>query len=279
MKVPEYEIDATILEQEPVKAASAIVAHYKNQKAKYIKKSDIAVYADKLVELAATIKSKPIDCFVCPLRGALKPVTYLRTMDALGKHIEWLPFTTASSGEHDPELIHYLKTIIHRNLPRNSPTFSMGVIDTAIGGHGINKLTNLLLRCRLSYPMTTEWLIHYFIIHPPNVNARSIDSVKSAHDRGLTFLVDRCEVNDLLVEDWDAALGIEVEYCGDSIQVKNSVTEGRLILSADDSILVVDSPEMSNYVDALIAQVISDAITTHPHLRFVKNVWPGYIFR
>ena len=58
-------------------------------------------YAEELVKLGISLKSDKYDLLICPLRGALKPTYYLKTMGVIENEVNWLPFTGATSGHYD----------------------------------------------------------------------------------------------------------------------------------------------------------------------------------
>jgi hypothetical protein len=278
MKAPQYQIDQRTVAQDSLQAAGRLLEHFNKGNSAYIKVNDINKYADELIKLAATIKSSQYDMLICPLRGALKPTSYLKTMNAIDTEVQWLPFTGASSGKNDKEIKGYLKQIIGKNLG-DKELFTISIIDTAIEGYGINKLTDLLIQLREFFPDSQNWIIRFYIIHPSTANTVRIESVQRKSTSNLQFIVHRSKVDSLLVEDWEPALGINIRFSGSSIEAKNGIQSGRIILKDNDSILVVDSDEMSKYVDVLIASKISEAMATHPDLKYVEDVWQDYIYK
>lgn len=280
MRIPDCEVDSHLIAQDSIQAAEKLVTNFKDSRSAYIKVSEINKYADELIKLGTDLKSRPYDVLVCPLRGALKPTYYLKTMNVIDNEVNWLPFTGASNGNKDALIKEYLKEILNRYSPNND-LFTISVIDTAIGGQGINKLSEIIAKVKSSNFAKSNWIVHFYILHPPppKTNIQNIESVNYKSKKDLQFVVHRFEVDNLIVEDWEPALGIEINFKGDTLEIKNSIQSGRLFLFNNDSVLVVDSDEMSKYVDVLIASKISEAIETHPGLKFVENVWQDYKFK
>ena len=237
-------------------------------------------YAEELVKLGISLKSDKYDLLICPLRGALKPTYYLKTMGVIENEVNWLPFTGATSGHYDKLIITYLKEILKWVSPEQD-LFTISIIDTAIGGNGSNKLADLFVELKNSFFPNSNWVVKFYLVHyakePSSINY--IESIRSKSSVNLMFNVYRYQVNNLIVEDWDSAIGLNVEFKSNSVIIKNSIQEGRIIIMDSNKIFVVDTPEISHYVDVLIASNISDAIITHPEFTFVKNVWQDYINR
>jgi hypothetical protein len=274
MKIPSVQVVSDLVDKSPIKSLSQFVDCYKKSEVNQINASDLATYAESLVEMAISIKQYPADCFICPLRGAFKPALQLQKMNVMGQ-MEFLPFTRGSSGEFDDLILPAVRDIIKRHYA-GERIFRINIIDTAKGGQGAKKLANLLRIVRSEYKTTDLWLINFFLLHPPSADVANIETAALGSNEEITFHVHRHVVDDLLIEDWDAAIGVRVEYGVNYISIKNSLTSGRLILVENDSVSLVDSPEMCQYIDVLIANALSAEIVTHPDLQFYRNVYEDY---
>ena len=277
MKIPDAQIDSEIIFEESRDIAEKLFSNFENSESVKIKRSDLTEYADQLIKLGIKLKSIPYDILLCPLRGALKPTNYLKTMNIIDS-FNWLPFTAASSGDYDRVIIKFLKSILEKYTP-NADFFNISVIDTAIGGYGVSKLTDILIDLKKEYSVKSNWIVNYFLLYPPNADTHKIDSVTKKNKEDLKFIVNKFEVHNLIVEDWDAAIGLKVNFQENAFEIKNSIAEGRIILIDADTICVVDSNEMSKFVDTLFSSELSEAIQTHPGLTFEKEVWQDYINR
>lgn len=280
MKIPDIEIKSELVIEESRKAAEKLFELYKGSDATSIETSEVCKYADKIVELGVTLKANKYDVLICPLRGALKPTNYLKTMNVIEKEINWLPFTGASQAHYDNQINNFLEEILDRYTPE-SELFTVSIVDTAIGGNGSNKLADLINEVRKRYSNNSNWIVNFYLLHYPKEpsSISYIASIESKSTDKLKFIVHRFQVDNLIVEDWDSAIGLKVDFKGNSVTIKNSIQEGRIIIMDGDKVCVIDTPEISKYVDVLIASNISDAIRTHPGLTFVKEVWQDYINR
>ena len=275
-KIPSAEIESDLVDASPIQSLSDFVDQYKtSKKVRLINASDLSKYAESLVEMAIAIKQYPADFFLCPLRGALKPTLQLHKMNIIADQIEFLPFTRGSSGEFDDIIIKELKKIIYK-FDADKQTFQINVIDTADGGYGANKLADLLRIVRRDYNKG-QWLVNFFLLHPCSGDIENIERVASKSNEKIIFNVHRHVVDDLLIEDWDAAIGIKVEHDTGHLIVKNGLTSGRLILVENNSVSLIDSSEMCSYIDVLFANAISDEIKSRPDFQFYRDVYDDYI--
>ena len=277
MKRPDSQINSQTLDVAKIEIASQFIEHYKKADTQIINESHIEKYADELVKLGLDMKRRSFDCLICPLRGALKPTLQLKIMNATGDNIDFLPYTQGSSGKRDALIMNELQKIIEKRQ-NDRDNFRIAILDTAIGGQSANRLAALLTEIR-KYHNQKHWSVTFYLLHPPIANIQNIEKIKSLSNERTTFNVKRYPVDHLLVEDWDPAIGISISYLDDHIELKHSVTTGRLILKGRDKISVIDSSEMANLMDVLIASGVSDAIRTHPLLEYSHDVWPEYIYR
>ncbi len=280
MKIPDMTVDSNIVVEESRKYAEKIFNEYKSTDPKVIDIKEVNKYADEIIKLGVSLKSIKYDVLICPLRGALKPTNYLKTMGVVENEINWLIFTGATSEypDYNKLIIKNLKEILERSKP-NSELFRISIIDTAIGGNGSNKLADLIKEVKKDYSNTSHWEVRFYLLHYPKYRSSTnkIYSIESKNSSELRFIIERFEVDNLIIEDWEAAIGLNVFLNGNSIRIKNSIQDGRIFLLDKEKVCIVDSTEISHYVDVLIASNISDAIRTHPKLTFVKEVWQDYI--
>ena len=97
----------------------------------------IASYTDKIIAIASeTARLKP-DIMICPLRGGLKANIMVHNITERNFHLEYLPFTQNSNPKFREPIIKGLFNIIEKH---HKHLFKILVIDTSIGGQGINNL-------------------------------------------------------------------------------------------------------------------------------------------
>jgi hypothetical protein len=150
------------------------------------------------------------------------------------------------------------------------------VIDTAKGGYGINKLTELLVRLRKKCN-SGSWIIRCHLFHAPEADVERIMEASHHSIDGVKFIIKLWEVNHLIVEDWDPSIGLRIEYGKNSFDIKKTSTDGTLRIVDDDFIYVVRSSDISAYVDTLFADAISDEIRTNPEFKHVEDVYHLYL--
>lgn len=95
------------------------------------------------------------------------------------------------------------------------------------------------------------------------------------------FNVELWPVEDLLVEDWNEAIGLSVEFgSGQKLVIKKCSTEGKFLFRDNQKrIQVIESPELNKYFDVRLGQAISDDILSDPMFEFREEVWKRYLDR
>jgi hypothetical protein len=58
--------------------------------------------------------------------------------------------------------------------------------------------------------------------------------------------------------------------------IKQASTVGRVIISGPEGVIVVDSAELQNYLDAYIARFVDQDIRTDPDATHRRDVWEDY---
>ena len=277
-KIPDIIIESHSKVEESKNVAKKIFEEYHDNETKKIEIQEVRAYAAEIVKLGLSFLHKKFDVLICPLRGALKPTNYLKIMGVIEQDINWLPFTGATSGIYDNTIIKYLKLILQR-YNSNSELFTISIIDTAIGGHGTNKLSDLIAEVKKSYFPNSNWVVNFYLLHAPKEGSNSIqfiDSIEMKNTNKLKFIIHRHQVSNLIIEDWESAIGLRVDFKGNNIIIKHSIQEGSIIISDNNKVCVIETPEISNYVDVLVATIISEEMLTHPRLKFVRDVWQEY---
>ena len=115
-----------------------------------------------------------------------------------------------------------------------------------------------------------EWEVAIHLLYSPASRNHSFPSkakdVESFQSERLRFAVKFYAVDDLFVEDWNEAIGVEIKWSGETFLVKPA-SEGKLLVrSTSGEIKVYESNELNNFIDSLISASVSEAMLTDPTL-------------
>ena len=173
---------------------------------------ELAEYSECLVEIATAIRRKgPPDCVIAPLRGALKPALLLKVIGDF-KCIEYLPFQDRSDTHRRKAMETALEAILKKRAP-DRDVFRVFVVDTAIGGYGVQDLSAMIANVgsELGCPhLDVQFHLLHDITRAPHDAVARIESIRRMNTDMIRFTVWRHPVASLIVEDWDPALGIEL---------------------------------------------------------------------
>jgi hypothetical protein len=246
--------------------------HYKY--AKTISVEDVSSFAEQLVEIGKILVVREYDFVVFPLRGGLKPAIQLHVIGKESIPSCWLPFTSGSQRKNDEQVLAALTDFLRPFLHRESLKFA--VVDTAISGYGSLALADILrdLNERTS---NQAWQVDFHLLYSvTNKNwsfpERSLGIPAISRDR-VKFALEHHRVDSLLVEDWNEAIGLEASWEGKTLVMKPT-SDGQVILKeTDGTVNVIESTELSTFIDVLISQKINASIAGDGSLSFKQNVW------
>jgi hypothetical protein len=271
MKIPSVEVPQIILDQASAAEADNFVEYHRATDVKLVSIQDLEIYAEAIVNLGLQIQKYPCDCTVVPLRGGFKPAAFLQKMGVLSDDVQFVRFTQGSSDRYDDLAISDLKTGVER-FYRGQELFRINVIDCGNKGYGSTKLVSLIKALRKCYQHRC-WEVRFFLLHPPGGSVSAFESIVRETNEEVAFVVHRHRVEDLIYEDWDAAIGLSAVKNGDKLVLRNSDREGKVILKSNASISVISSPDLARTMDVITTQFLSDAVRTHPSLTFRRNAW------
>ena len=204
----------------------------------------------------------------------MKPWVQLSVMGQHRDRIIPLPYTYASQRQNDERIRHHLWEGI---APLSEEAeLRLAVVDTGNGGNGSSTLAELLRDCHRRDPKR-RWFVDFHLIYKRGVYPPLSRNIPLFSEHNLHFNPFPWPVESLIMEDWNAAIGLEAVFDdGKKVIVKESSTEGTVILQGAEEAVVVQSPTIHHYMDAQLGQTVSDAVVTDPDLKFLRDVWQNY---
>lgn len=244
-----------------------------------VAQSAIDEYADVAVRLTENLQAVPSDCRLGPLRGAARPCLLTEIMSQGSASFDFFNFQQGSAGTRDSEIRYELLDVLEKRDPQ-AETYRIQIVDTAIGGQGINKLVDLLndIHEEHSSFRNQNWMLDINLLHPTNgrQDIANINRVQRYQTSNLNIDLKRYPVADLVVEDWDEAIGFTLEREGQRFIAKPSIHPGRFLLKKQGCMYVVDSADLSRTFDELFSEAITTSLLSDPNRELVRVVWDEY---
>lgn len=246
-----------------------------------VRRAALDDYATALVRIGKELQSVGYHNVVVPLRGGLKPWVQLDVITELKLNDCLLPFTQGANGIDKDQIRHHLKAFTDVR-PAVSP-YRLAVVDTANSGHSSNMLADIIKSIWSERADGSAWVADFYLLFAETIPRRSQPpksreiEPKSTH--GLTFRVYPHCVPDLIVEDWDAALGIKCLWRdGSKPGLEVVPSKGSMAVQEHDGRLhVIEADRLDRETDMLLGEAVSDAVRTEPGFHHTKDVWPAYL--
>ena len=86
-------------------------------------------------------------------------------------------------------------------------------------------------------------------------------------------MVNRYPVPDLIVEDYDEALGFTLEREGSFYVPKPSIVAGRFLLKTNRVWSLIESEDLSLTFDEFMSEAVTNSLVTDPDRELVSVVW------
>lgn len=237
-------------------------------------------YADQVLNIGHQIAASRFDLIIVPLRGGLRPAAQLKVLDDGATPQLYLPFTAGSQQKNWGQITECLTEGLRPYAAQDQ--LRIGVVDTAISGHSARALAGLL-KALHEVQKARQWVVTFHLLYDrTNQNhpyPKLTGDIEPMSSNSLTFAVTMHCVESLIVEDWNPAFGVKVNWGGETKDlIKPALTEGRLIVQhSDGTMRLVESPEVDVYFDTLVAESVSDQITNDPNYAYTADVWQRYI--
>jgi hypothetical protein len=164
---------------------------------------------------------------IAPLRGAYIPSLFTYTISKHNINIQYLPFSNHKDTTNDVLAKKHLADILDRTKPSGN-RLRVSILDTAIGGQGINHIADIISAYSTSANKTIDMTAH-LLVAKGNYNSYYIYKAKNKSLRNCKIRIRLHEVNSLIVEDWDPAIGIQILNKDGKFTLKPSINEGKFI--------------------------------------------------
>ncbi len=245
-----------------------------------VRRASLDAYAAELVRIGKELQSVGYHGVVVPLRGGLKPWVQLDVVTELKLNDCWLPFTQGANGIDRDQIRHHLASFVAVR-PLVSP-FRLAVVDTANSGHSSCILAEIIKCVWTDRGDDSEWVVDFYLLfeatgtgrQPPK--SREIGPKSTAR---LRFRVFPRPVPDLVVEDWNEALGVKCLW-RDGSKPGLEVVPSKGIMAVqerDGRLHVLEADRLDRETDVLLGEAVSEAVVTEPGFQHTHDVWPEYL--
>jgi hypothetical protein len=235
------------------------------------------VYGQTCIKLANDVASIDSHLRLGPLRGAARPCVMVEVMTSSSVDFEFFNYKAGCQPQNANRVKDLLYPIL-RDADPHQGIYRIQVVDTAVGGYGINALTSYLWDIKNAHGQfkKQKWELDYRIIHATDKRT-NVDRIKEVCDRSVAGAFDvnleRYVVTDLMVEDSESALGLEIVGDYGNYLVKESYKPGELIIRADDGIRHIRSQAEVVTYDELFSDRITYQMEHNPKMKQVGVVW------
>jgi hypothetical protein len=250
------------------------------EKIPIIEQAQLDVYGATCVQLSKDLHSLDSHLRLGPLRGAARPCLLLNTMNSGSVFYTFFDYKAGCQPQKANRVKEELYPIIAAADPQDA-IYRIQVVDTAVGGYGINALKQYLWEIKDSYTQfrNQKWELDFRIIHATDdrTDIGNIERVKSNSQAGVfECSLNRYVVDDLIMDDCEGASGFEVETSNGRHLLKQSYKPGRFLLKSPDGARLVQSAALVTTFDELFSKSITEEMTTSPDLKQVGVVWQDY---
>lgn len=277
--MPAYQVPVPKVDEVDPGKARLYVAE--RPKLTVVRRSSLDAYAAELVRIGKELQSVGYHGVVVPLRGGLKPWVQLDVVTELKLHDCWLPFTQGANGVDRDQIRHYLASFLSARPPVTP--FRLAVVDTANSGHSSCMLADVIKSVWSDRGDASEWAVDFYLLFEATSTARrqppkSRDIGPKSNTR-LQFRVFPRPVPDLVVEDWDEALGVKCLWRdGTTPALEVIPSKGVLAIQERDGRLhIIEADRLDRETDLLLGEAVSEAVVTEPGFEHTHDVWPAYL--
>ncbi|GEM_PF-2302997 len=235
------------------------------------------VYGQTCIKLAKDVASIDAHLRLGPLRGAARPCVMVEVMTSSSVDFEFFNYK-AGCQTYNANRVKDLLYPILRDADPQQGVYRIQIVDTAVGGYGINALTSYLWDIKNAHGQfkKQKWELDYRIIHATDKRT-NVGKIKEVCDRSVAGAFDvnlkRYVVTDLMVEDSESALGLEIVGDYGNYLVKQSYKPGEFIMRADDGIRHIRSQAEVVTYDELFSDRITYQMEHNSEMKQVGVVW------
>jgi hypothetical protein len=241
--------------------------------------SDFFDYGARMIQLADHLNGAKPDCSLGPLRGASKPCVLAEVMTKGAVTYDFFNFRANSDAANHPRIRADLEEIIRLRDPEEND-YRINITDVVRGGQGINNLIGFLKEIK-SAPryQKQRWILDLNLIHDssPNTHLDRINSVQSGHLPGAFEInLQRYQVPNLIVEDYDEALAVELFFDGRYHRFKPCTLPGQFLYRVGDDLRLIETEDCYKTFEVLYSTAITQGLLTSPDHAQAGYVWNEY---
>jgi hypothetical protein len=245
------------------------------QRCKLFERSQFDEYASAIFErLIPSIGQQKHDLILLPLRGCRQPGILTKLIGGF-PHTQLVIFnyTYATKDSQQSQIRTELLERLRQQLPEQQ-SVSLGIVDTAKGGHGSRHLAQLLATLHSEHFSNQLWTVQFHLLHASDGAPRLAREIPSYGDEKAKFPLPLFyEVASLLVEDWDEGIGLAVQENRGYYELKRCVTPGTILYRDEETVQVIESEELCNTMTGLMAEALNRLMLSHPAVEYIKDVW------
>lgn len=235
------------------------------------------IYGQTCIKLAKDVASVDAHLRLGPLRGAARPCVMVEVMTSSSVDFEFFNYKEGSHEKNAGRVKELLFPIL-RDADPHEDIYRIQVVDTAVGGYGINALTSYLWDIKNAHGQfkMQKWELDYRIIHATDkrTNVGKIKGVRGRTVAGIFEVnLERYVVTDLMVEDSEAALGLKIVGDYGNYLVKQSYKPGEIIIRSEDGIRHIRSQAEVVTYDELFSDRITYQMEHDAEMKQVGVVW------
>jgi len=245
-----------------------------------IEQAALDAYGQVCVDLAKDLATAENHLRLGPLRGAARPCLIMNVMAFGSGDFTFFNYKAGCQPENAGRVKEDLYSLLAAADP-NEEVYKIQIVDTAVRGDGINTLRRYLWELKNQHAQfhKQKWELDLRIIHSndKHTNRGNIERVQAHPEPGIFEVqLRRYEVPDLIVEDYEAALGMEITSDQGKFLVKQSYKPGQFLLKSEEGTRLVRSDALVVTFDELFSQSITDEMIHSQDLTQVGVVWNDY---
>jgi hypothetical protein len=270
-------LDEKVFEGSPRGLAQAtefitdLVGRPTDENFRLLNEGDLCDLGDALATLATKLTLAAHDLVIFPLRGGHKLQLALEGMMESHPNFRSVPFSEAATGKNKSFYAENLAQRIHATNLGND-WFRIAVVDVGDGGHGTEKMRELLEELHDQHYALQNWDVQFNVFHHHEHPDR-FTRYERIHPR-LVFTVNTYRTETELLDDWIAALGltkVKQRFAGAIVNVpslKEAIRPAAVIIySKYTGYRALASSSGIHVANRLISDASTQALATSPHHR------------
>jgi hypothetical protein len=255
--------------------ASFLAEYQRARRYKLFDRRDFDEYAGAIFQkLIPNLSQQNHDLILLPLRGSRQPGILTKLIAGLrDEQLAIFNYTYATQNSQQSQIRTELLGLLLRQLP-DQPSASLGIVDTAKGGHGSRHLAQLLASLHRERFEKQIWTVQFHLLHEKGRAPKRAREIPGQGSEKVKFAYPQFhEVESLLVEDWDEGIGLAIQQKQGYYELKRCVRPGRILYRDTDTVQLIESEELCHTMTGLLADAANRLILNHPALEYIKDVF------